>query len=307
MGRSFFSRGLRGATALRIQRQLLQHGFTSGDPSKFVDGDFGRLTETGVQSFQDDRRLAVTGAVDTDTWAALTPDPLPSLFERCLDLTAAFEGHGFELLQGNFDGAGLTWGVIGFTLASGEIQGVLAAAEAAAPGVIDRNLGPLAAEWRSLVQLPRARQLAFADSISEGPNRASARSDWKQAFAALGREPAVRQVQRERAREGYFVPAQRAAQRLALASELGVALAFDVHVQNGGFKDDAFALAASLGNTVSEFELRLRLADAVAASANPRWHDDVLSRKRAIASGAGTVHGGNYALVGWGLDEFLAG
>ncbi len=231
---------------------------------------------------------------------------MPSLFARCLDLTAAFEGHGFELLQGNFDGAGLTWGIIGFTLASREIQALLADAENASPGILDRNLGPLANEWRALVQRPLAAQVAFADSISSGAGHAKVPDDWKQGFAALGREPVMQGLQMARAHDRYFVPALASAQRLNLVSELGVALAFDVHVQNGGFKADAFQLAQQLGTDVSEFDLRMRLAGAVADSARAAFHDDVLQRKQTIASGAGTVHGAPYRLVAWGLDEFLA-
>ena len=35
------------------------------------------------------------------------------------------EGHGFTMVAGDFDGAGLTWGIIGFTLKHGEIQRIV--------------------------------------------------------------------------------------------------------------------------------------------------------------------------------------
>ena len=38
---------------------------------------------------------------------------------------ASFEGTQFTLIEGNFDGAGLTWGIIGFTLKNGEISSLL--------------------------------------------------------------------------------------------------------------------------------------------------------------------------------------
>ncbi len=306
MSRILFSRGQRGATTTRIQSDLLRQGFFSGPVEEFVDGRFGGVTEAALKDLQAQRSLEVTGAVDEGTWSELTPDPLPGMFERCLDLTADFEGHGFELLQGNFDGAGWTWGVIGFTLASREIQGLLTEAEGTSPGILDRNLGALADGWRAIVQQPLKKQLAFADALSEGPSKASVRHDWKLAFAALGREPVIQGLQMERAQKGFFVPAQRAAQRLNLVTELGMALAFDVHVQNGGFKPEAFALAADLGDSVSEFELRMRLADVVADSARPEFQSDVRARKQTLASGQGFVHGSQYKLNSWGLDEFLA-
>ena len=51
-------------------------------------------------------------------------------------------------------------------------------------------LGPLAAEWADVMKRPRAQQLAWADSISSGPNKGNVPPAWKQAFAALGDEPA---------------------------------------------------------------------------------------------------------------------
>jgi hypothetical protein len=47
---------------------------------------------------------------------------VPAVFDRSLQLTAAFEGHGFTKLEGNFDGAGLTWGIIGFTWSNNQLQ-----------------------------------------------------------------------------------------------------------------------------------------------------------------------------------------
>ena len=76
-----------------------------------------------------------------------------------------------------------------------------------------------------------------------------------------------------------------------------------MHVQNGSFKPDAFALAAALPGGTPEIERRRRLANAVADSANPRWVEDVRERKLALANGQGSVHGRAYNLASWGLSE----
>jgi len=306
MSRLWFSKGLRGMLAKRIQSDLLRAGFTAGPLDKFVDGDFGGNTEAALKALQARRSLAVNGAVDVETWQQLTTEPLPTLYERCLGITAQFEGHGFGLLQGNFDGAGLTWGIIGFTLKSKEIQALLAETDAAIPGTLDRVLGPLAAPWRSVVQRPLAEQIAWADSISFGASKSNVPSEWRDAFARLGDEPIVKRLQMQRAYDRYFVPAVRAANTLRLQSELGIALAFDVHVQNGGFKPGAYAMAATTLSRASEADRRKRLANAVADSANPRWAEDVRERKLALATGQGNVHGRTYRLAGWGLDEVAA-
>ena len=290
-------------TAKRIQADLLRAGFTAGPLDRFVDGDFGGNTHAALSALQTRRGLAVHGAVDEPTWQQLTTEPLPTLFERCLGITAQFEGHGFGLLQGNFDGAGLTWGIIGFTLKSKEIQALLAETEAAVPGTLERVLGPLARVWTTVTAKPLADQVAWADALSFGSSKSAVPSEWRDAFARLGDEPVVKRLQMQRAYDRYFLPACRSAATLGLRSELGIALAFDVHVQNGSFKPGAFAMVATTMGRASELDKRKRLADAVADSANPRWAEDVRQRKRTLATGAGSVHGRSFTLAAWGLSE----
>jgi hypothetical protein len=306
MSRIWFAKGLRGMIAKRIQSDLLRAGFGAGPLDKFVDGDFGGNTEIALKALQARRGLPVNGAVDVETWQQLTTDPLPTLFERCLGMTAMFEGHGFGMLQGNFDGAGMTWGIIGFTLKSKGIPSILADAETAVPGTLARCLGPLLPTWQRVVQLPLAEQIAWADAISSGPSKTRVPPEWKDAFARLGDEPIVKRLQMQRAYDKYFLPCARSAWTLGLRSELGIVLAFDVHVQNGSFKPGAFALAAALPAGVPEIERRRRLANAVADSASPRWVEDVRERKLTLANGQGSVHGRAYSLAGWGLAEEAA-
>lgn len=306
MGRVYFAKGLKGMIARRIQTDLLRQGIFAGPAEKFVDGDFGGNTTTALQSLQQKRSLPVTGTVDEATWSQLTHDPLPSLYERCLGLTAAFEGHGFGLVQGNFDGAGLTWGVIGFTLSNGEIQAITKEAETLAPGALARTFQDLAPVWQGVCAKPLAQQVAWADSISSGPTKERVPDAWLKAFARLGDEPVVKRIQMQRAYDKYFVPAVASAHKLGLASELGMALAFDVHVQNGGFKASAFAAVAKLPASAAEAQRRLLLANAVADSALPRWQENVRKRKTTVAQGSGLANGANYLLASWGLAEVPA-
>jgi peptidoglycan hydrolase-like protein with peptidoglycan-binding domain len=306
MARIYFSRGCKGMIAKRIQTDLQRQNFAVGDPLKFADGDFGGKTFTALQNLQTARGLPASGAVELATWQQLTPDPLPSLFERCLQVTAAFEGHGFGLAKGNFDGAGITWGVIGFTLSNREIQAILATAEQQVPGTLLRVMGPLATQWTAIAVKPLAQQIAWANALSLGATKEGLPADWLLAFARLGDEPIVKRIQMQRAYDRYFVPCAASARTLQLKSELGILLAFDVHVQNGGFKPGAVALAAALPANTPEAVRRDRLANAVAQSARPQYQADVLGRKRTIASGQGTVHGAPYSLASWGLGEDLA-
>lgn len=292
--------------AKRIQAGLQRQGFAVGDLLKFADGDFGGKTHAAVQALQGARGLPATGIVDAPTWQQLTPEPMPSLFERCLQVTAAFEGHGFGLAKGNFDGAGITWGVIGFTLSNREIQVLLATAEVQSPGILARCMGALTAEWRAVTVLTLTQQVAWAHAMSSGSSRQSLPAVWLLAFEKLGNEEVVKRFQMQRAYGRYFVPSAASAATLGLASELGIALAFDVHVQNGGFKPDAFTLAAALPAATPEAVRRQKLAACAAGSARPQYRADVLSRKNTLATGQGGVHGGSYTLSAWGLGEDAA-
>jgi hypothetical protein len=307
MERSFFSKGCRGNIVVRLQQALHQQGFAPPVLARFDDGDFGEKTAVAVRNLQGAQGLPATGEVDASTWRAALRQDVPSLFERALQLTADFEGHGFGLAQGNFDGAGITWGIIGFTLAGGELQRVLQEIDNRAQGTVDRAFGELARTWRDVMAQPVAEQIAWADSISLGAGKARLPPAWVQVFARLGALPVTQQVQTDAALHKYFEPALRSAQRLGLQTERGVALCFDTHVQSGGLKPSVFEAAQAFPAASTESDRLPLLANAIAqAVSKPQYRADVLARRMCIATGLGTVHGAAYKVSTWGLGLFPA-
>lgn len=300
MARLLFATGARGELVKAIQRAL---GFAPAE----TDGVYGNQTRGGVRTFQRDQGLAPTGEVDTDTWTGLTHEPVPPLFERALGLTAAIEGHGFTLAQGNFDGAGITWGVIGFTLKHGELARIVLDLEARHPAIVRQAFEEDTDRLLALLRAPLDEQMAFADSVSIPPRQVRLAEPWRSRFAWFGAFPEVQAAQRRRARERYWEPAVATASALGLVTELGLALAFDVHVQNGGVKATVLRAIREAGPVAGEPELRRRVAHAVADHAAARWREDVRQRKLAIAEGEGVVHGERLVLSHWGLDELPAG
>jgi hypothetical protein len=121
-------------------------------------------------------------------------------------------------------------------------------------------------------------------------------------FAAFGAIPEVQQEQLKHVLNDYLQPAIITANRLGFESELGLALCFDIHVQNGGIK------AATLGQILPQIQqireaaARRIVANAVADSARPQFQEDVRVRKLTIATGAGRVHKQDYVLEKWGLS-----
>jgi hypothetical protein len=299
MERVILGRGARGGIVRSVQEQLSAGGYYTGN----IDGQYGGGTFRAVSGFQQHANLPVNGALDESTWSGLMRRPKPSVFERALQLTAAFEGHGFGIIQGNWDDAWLTWGVIGFTLKHGEIQKILLGIAATDPQVVTAAFGSAAPQLLDILHASAAQQEAWANSISEG---VKVKEPWRSAFQTLGNQPVVQAAQLERARADYFVPALRTAARYELNSERGLALCFDIHVQNGGINDEA-RTAILQRQFADEGARRTVIANAVADAAKAAFREDVRARKLTIATGAGIVHGEAFTTEAWGIGDYTTG
>src|SRR4051812_47382289 len=132
-------RTVQGGVIRRIEQTLSDKGFYRDT----IDGIYGNKTEQALLTFQQQNSLPVTGKIDDKTWRSLTSSDVPNLNERCLQVTADFEGTGFSKIVGNFDGAGLTWGIIGFTLRHGELQELLNEIRATNESIFNAAFGEL--------------------------------------------------------------------------------------------------------------------------------------------------------------------
>lgn len=269
-----FAKGAKGLLVEQIQRAA---GAT-------VDGAYGDGTAAAVQS-----RIGVP-YVDEQGWSTLLGEPFPSLFQRCLSLTAAFEGHGFTLAAGNWDGAGATWGIIGFTLKSGSLLEVLA--QIPRP-VLDKHLTVAGAD--ELLALrgkdPRACVTWGADRSDPTVNANTGRPGhkllrvWQERFASLGRTTEAQRAQMLVAESLYWHPSQHGIVQhfgSAYTSEPRMAaLAFDCYVQQGGFTRLAIRNAQRL--PLDQMLQTIAIEQAVGP-----WADDIRSRRMTIARSRGT-------------------
>jgi hypothetical protein len=304
MAKVLLAKGVKGEIVRKLQRRLQERGF---DPEG-IDGDYGNNTQRAVNSFQQANGLTPTGEVDVVTWERLMGVPIPSVRDRSLQLTAAFEGHDFTLAQGNWDGAGITWGIIGFTLKHGELSKIVLEIHQRNPELVRQAFGTKTDELIKVMKSSKAKQLAWADSISLGVKKVKLAEPWRSAFQRFGETEEVQTLQLELTDRDYFQPAVKTAVEFGLKTELGLALSFDIHVQNGGIKPSAREeiekdLAAH--PITSEQELRVIIAHAVADKARGKFREDVRARKLTIATGSGKVHGEMFVLRNWGLDESL--
>jgi len=300
--RNLLAQGAIGALVREVQNNLASGGFLK----KPCDGVYGRNTADAVSAFQQAKSVPNTGAVDDHTWPALCNRAVPPVSARSLQLTASFENHGFGLALGNFDGALLTWGIIGFTLSSGKVQRIVAEVQASHPEKVQEAFGASADELLGLMKATKARQTTWANNHTvQGGQLAE---PWRTMFATFGSYPEVQDAQMALVHSDYLVPSLATCRAMGLTSELGLALAFDIQVQNGGIKPAIrkLILAKRRPNT-KESDLRKMIANAVADSAKAKWREDVRSRKLTVATGKGTVHGHAYVLDAWGLnDQFVA-
>lgn len=303
MTRLLFGPGARGASVLLLQQKLTAAGFDTNG----VDGGYGHGTTTAVQEFQKKFGLTVTGDVDDETWTQITGTAIPALRERCLGLTSTFEGHGYTLAQGNFDGAGVTWGIIGFTLKGGELTNLVNDAYKSDATLVETCFGNCTDTLLKVLGEPWDAQLAWSDSVSSGSSKTILAEPYKSGFYKLGESPLGQQLQQARVDADYYQPALATAKAYGLTTELGIALCFDIHVQDGGIaKSVGDSVRSQMKSGMSEHDVRVLIANGVADHASAAWREDVRIRKLTVATGEGTVHGTTYVLKNWGLDEVQA-
>lgn len=307
-----FRNGSNGVEVTRIQQRLAELGLLSASP----DGVYGAQTEAAVRRFQQSQGLAVDGAVGPQTWALLFPGqeagaPLVSgdVATRSLALTGSFEtGHlapeCFAAVTGNFDGQGMSFGALQWNFGQGSLQPLLKRLLDEHPDVAEKVFGNRLDELRQAVLGGRDASMRFAASI-QAPGGKNVAEPWRTLFHSLGLTPEFQVIERDGA-AAYFDRAVRLCSAYGLWSERGRALMFDICVQNGSIADATAkliqsgfaALSANLPPEEAEVERMRIVANRRAEAANPRFVEDVRTRKLCIAEGRGTVHGIAYDLEG---------
>ncbi len=237
--------------------------------------------------------------------AAVLDTEVPGLSpaeEKALRITNYFEtgnrgALGFERLAGNFDGQGISFGVMQWNIGSGTLQPLLLELARKHPDRFDAVFGPHAAPLRALLERGvKAEQLRWAVSIDAG-GRAVV-EPWKTYFQRLGADPAFQAVQLRRIRT-EMDQAIALARKYGLRTERGLAFMFDVVTQHGPGWDRVKGRGSEIerrrseeerrrGGPLGERELLLLIAAVIAESVNPKWREVVRQRRLAIANGRGT-------------------
>ena len=313
--------GAKGREVARIQEQLKFEGFYLGP----VDGIFGGGTEAAARLFQAAKRLAIDGQVGPHTWAALFPGvPIPapiilseSVQFRCMALTGSFETNNslpdcFAGLSGDFDGQGISFGVLQWNLGQGSLQPLLRKIIKAEPEIVESIFAQNYEELNSMLAASKSKQLDWARSIQNLKHILN--EPWNGHFKTLGRQPLFQDIQVESATR-LFNSASALCRDFGLLSTRAVASMFDIKVQNGNISElvkrqiklDFAHIDPKLSSNDAEVERLRIIANRRASATKAEWVEDVRTRKLTIANGQGTVHGNFYDLkeqYGLGLEPF---
>ncbi|WP_315778789.1 MULTISPECIES: D-Ala-D-Ala carboxypeptidase family metallohydrolase [unclassified Bradyrhizobium] len=291
-----------GPLVMALQAALIRAG-QALEP----DGAFGNITAGALRRWQKANGFEEHDGIDEAQWKKLTrSDRLPAPFDICLNITADYEGTSFDRVVGNFDGAGITFGLIGFTLANGEIGRLLTRIEAMRPGSVATAFGALYPQLMSILSATKAERLAWADSISLGANKYDVAKPWKDAFKRVGSYPQARRAQIEHAYDVYWKAARSRISDFMPGKPLTMqdaAFWFDAAVQNALDDEERDLLKQAGHSAATGRQLRGDFAKIIADGSSPRWRRDVLSRKMTFVDGTGAVHGSQYALDSWGVSS----
>ncbi len=296
----------------RLQEILNSLGYDCGA----ADGIFGKLTYEAVTGFQRDYGLKADGIVGSNTVNKINEVlsgkankqehiGLGGSINKAINITASFEGSGYTNITGNFDGMGMSLGILQWNIGQGTLQPLfnelLSRHDDLARRIFVENYGELA----NILKQNQQKQLQWAILINDANNRI--KENWRSQFIELCKTSEFQAIQLNKM-QPYINMAHKICEEYGLKTERALALGFDIAVQNGSIKQQAREQISknSASRNISEKELIAVIADAVANAANPKWRDDVLSRKMTIVNGAGIVHKTKYDLEKqFGLTDAL--
>jgi len=278
-----------GHLVLRMQ-QSLANLLTTVDK----DMAFGPETAGALNIWQTQKGRKTKNRISTRQWVELTKLPAPTLKDFCFQLTASFEGHGFgDIVNGDQDGAILTWGYNGFTFRWGHVQEVMKLADGANSSWLDDAFGSdKATALRDVVTKP-----LDPDQINWGRANLlntdkTVKSDWAAGFQKFGLNEGVRVAQIQHCNSLWNEMIRLISPR-EFTERLTIALCYDIFIQNGPGK--LRQLLASVPKGTAEHQVRALMTAGL---------DEISrARKSVIAAGSGAKIAGDktYRLEDWGL------
>ena len=238
--------------------------------------------------------------VDSDPMSA-TARPKATIFDTCLQITSTFEGASYGTITGNFDGMGMSAGILQFNVGTGSLQ-----------TYILNHINPMSYSFpmpiTPLIERPVPEALAWFKSTNLDKN-GRLKPEWRRAWRDFMLRPEVVNLQR-RACDRYFHRAREIVGALGFkqTNVRAMAWAYDVAVQSWSLgiespqanREQAQNILSLYGNEnfmlwqpqdLSTDQVRLVIASHLRAlRCRPEFKIDFFTRKCTIAVGIGIVH-----------------
>lgn len=210
------------------------------------------------------------------------------------------EGHDYySNLAGNFDGQGLSFGIIQFNFGQGTLAPMLRE-------YIDKHKSQFVSIFGStkaqqlenvVKNYSRSQQIAWGDSISVSGNKSQVKPEWATPFKTMGTKMDNQNIQRKHSQQ-YIDRALTLAGKFNIKSTQGLAFLFDqaVHEWSFSVSDDQIANEIrnyenwyynNMGTYPSEYEKLYYPLKYVRTTAGK-------NRRSVIREGKGTINGKTY-------------
>lgn len=231
------------------------------------------------------------------------PDRLPVLgldeaLETAFSVTSAFEtaGDKFQQITGNFDGAGLSFGPAQVNFGSGTLVPLFRKFQAADEAALEQCFPDRDdyTDWLRVLDLPRAEQIRWANSVTTGRGGHAVIDPWKGYFQAVGRVPQFREIMVETILRDYGGKAARAISQLReLRPDIVIdhlrcfCSLYDLVVQQGSLDKawDQITARVAAERPADQFQLVGIAVEERGRRASPQWQADAVSRRLGILEG----------------------
>jgi hypothetical protein len=229
--------------------------------------------------------------------------PPDSVVNTARNITKKFEVGNSKLVTGNFDGAGLSLGYLQWCIGEETLQPLLNRMDRQYNTEMKSIFGTNYNSIHKMILDTPENQLKWAKGINDSKNEI--KNPWYSQLNNLCNNKDFISIESDA--EVYMVKqAMIICDKYNLKTVRGFSLAFDIVTQNGGINSKAAKIidtSLKQKTNTTEKELLGIMAKAVADTSASN-NEDIRSRKMAIATGKGSVHGSNlYLDRDYGLSD----
>lgn len=217
---------------------------------------------------------------------------LAEAIRTAVHITAQFEtsygtdiSNAYSCVAGNFDGQGMSFGIIQYNFGQGTLQPILTEMMSQAPDVMEEIFNSDYAFFKEILGKTKKEIVHWADTIST-KKKTTLISPWKERFTSLGRNPICQAIQQKHLETYWHRAINPICVNYGIKTCRGYALAFDIAVNLWGLGNNAYKeIITHAKNNAAEIDLLELMASYGPSSTRPR--------REAIVNGSGKVNGMN--------------